>query len=180
MSLEVSVKIDSEISDFVDVLRKEAKEFLLTKGPKEEPLSKEAIKYKKILSSMSRNCDSDVVNGLARILSVMLDESITVKTSGGKGGYKKFMVVVPVKNPNGHDYELNDPVCIRHRDMGVDWNLRCGNHLPPIGGKATRLATEDEIDKYMDTLTITLALQARGVGVVKTLTNARSIFEITG
>lgn len=176
--MDVTVKIDERLSTFVGELKKRSMAYITEATAKEMPLSKEAKKYKRILKTMSRNCDTDVVHGLCRILSVMTDEEIVLE-SKSKGGYSKFMVIVPTSCPNGHDYEINDPVLIYRGDQAIDFNHRKGNHLPSMSTKAIRLAKEEEIDKFFDTFTITGALMARQHGTVTVIDDLRRALDIS-
>lgn len=155
---DVSISVPSEITDFIIRLKELSKAERDKRTEKKATISKEAQSYQRILVQMERNCDSDVVAGLAKILTVMTGEKITPKAPASL--MHKYVVLVPNGNPNGHNYVVGAPVMVYTRDMGFDGTLMFGNHLP-TGRKDTRLATEEEIDKFFDALTLTLAVKAR-------------------
>lgn len=169
--MEVSVQIDDAISDFVNQLRDKSKEFIHA-SKTGTPLSREAVKYEKILKKMVRNCDRDVCIGIAKILTVLIGETVKIPV-GGKG-YSKYMIVVPRSDNGGHDYKIGDPLMIWHGDMAMDFNCRRGNHLPPMSERDCTLGTEEEVDRFYDTITIAIALKARTAGTKAALNEYKS------
>lgn len=157
--VDIKIKLDDKIATFITNLKARVKQVTLDDEKAEMPLSKEAEEYCKVLGWMNERVDSDVVTGLSRILTKMTGEKIAVKRKSGK--YKALMMVVPLKCPNSHDYTIGEPTLIYSGDCAIDSNQRCGNHLPDWddGGKPIRKATEGEIDKYFDALTLDMALK---------------------
>lgn len=159
---EVSVAIPKEVIEYITKLKAKAIEIISTTKGSEAVLSKEGAKYKKILDSMMKNCDGDVVVGLSKILSVMTGESIKPSMTAKGKGHINGLIAVPVgRNPNGHDYPIGQPLMIIHGDMGFEATGRMGNHLPPMG-TALKVASEDEVDAFFDGLALSLAIGARG------------------
>lgn len=68
-------------------------------------------------------------------------------------GFSNGMVVVPLTNPNEHDYELEEPVLVVDEDesLALKSDGTLGNHLPH-DDDATRFATSEEIDRFYDSL----------------------------
>lgn len=73
------------------------------------------------------------------------------------GSFEPGMIVVPLTNPNCHDYMIGEPVlCLTDSNstQAIDTNGRLGNHLPnsEVYPDACRLATNDEIDSFYERL----------------------------
>lgn len=155
----ISIDIPESVTKMIDALKAKASAAIPVST--KATLSKEAIQLTKILKNMMGNCDSDVVVGLGKILSVMTGEDIKIpKGSSGKG-HVNYRVVVPIgRNPNSHDYLMDTPVMICHGDMGFESTGRIGNHLPAMG-KYLRDANEGEVTSFFDELTLTLSIGCR-------------------
>jgi len=66
---------------------------------------------------------------------------------------KRYTVLMPLKNENGHDYELNKPVMIRSDgdDLAVCMNGRTGAHLDLYADDSVlRIATPKEVRLFVD------------------------------
>lgn len=83
---------------------------------------------------------------IANLLSVVLDKKIEVKTPPAAPTiFRAGHVVVPLSNPNSHNYTIDHPCLIyTDGDVAVKSTAVIGNHLPSQSG-ATRLAKVEEI-----------------------------------
>lgn len=134
--------------------------------PKAKPISATArVIPSEISDLIDRSCHSDEVKGLFRqlltkMIGVEKEAAPTVREPEAvciKIGYKVGMAVVPLENPNDHNYEIGKPVLIISIDGDNDAkalrsNGSIGNFLPRDSRNphAVRLATNEEIEAYYD------------------------------
>jgi hypothetical protein len=62
--------------------------------------------------------------------------------------FPRYSVVVPLSNPNGHDYPFEKPCLIVFADIALKSDGEIGNHLPVANSKALRYATEEEFNQF--------------------------------
>ena len=128
--------------------------------PVQVPVTGEAktVAIEKAIANTKGIC-SDGRDDVANILSVVLGipklEWRKHRRDDSTGAYKtkRYTVMIPLKNENGHDYPLGEPVMIHSNgyDQGFVTNGRTGAHLDlHASDDVLRLATPKEIKKFVD------------------------------
>lgn len=141
----------------IECLRELALANLAAAAPKESKvkalsdIEKKVAKLEKYLSS-TRDICADYKKVIANVCTILLGTDVTYKPAPTTYFmYKPGTCVVPVRNPNDHNYTCNK-VCVCYKN---DYALRAdgsmGNHLPHLED-TIRLATEKEINAFYDAL----------------------------
>lgn len=98
---------------------------------------------------------------VAKICEIMIGEKVVLRSVGDYDFVPGSMVVL-LRNPNDHDYTINDPIYVYKQDQGimrtVMGKLVTGNSLPDRYDyegerKPFRLATAAEIEAFFATTT---------------------------
>lgn len=135
--------------------------------PSTKPLSDKAKRIHEVLNAKQL---TGIKQELGTLLSILLDETVTPLTKNSH--FQVGLAVVPVSNPNGHDYELGKVALFlemgdRAYHIDEDGDFFSGNHLPYAGVDLSyvdtadpyeltpdvRPATDKEIEKFFITLT---------------------------
>ncbi len=116
-------------------------------------LSKKATLIKNKLDSfINLGYSQPFINTLTSIFEEILEEKI-----GSSTGYKTGSVVIPLSNPNGHNYNLNEPLLLHSKNgsnLGILSIGRFGNTTLPMSYPgAWRYATVEEVAKFLDSRT---------------------------
>ncbi len=99
------------------------------------------------------------VDLISNLTSILIGEDVAVTMP--KVAFKEFLAVVPMANPNSHDYPLGEPTIICGSSVGLRFHsyysrpdeLRTGNSLPHKDNEldpSIRLARPDEIKRFID------------------------------
>lgn len=138
-----------------------AKNASLTTATKKAPLSK-AQQCANILvpkrGEKPFGCRTEYV---AKICEIMIGEKVVLASTGDYDFIPGTMVVL-LRNPNDHNYTINDPIYVYKQDQGIMRTLMgkldTGNSLPDRYDyegerKPFRLATAEEIETFFATTT---------------------------
>ncbi len=134
---------------------------ITTKVKDEAELSDKAKKIVALINDRgSFGCQTA---GVRELCSIMLGETLPIRSGLDKEAVLSGTVLVLLTNPNGHNYPLNKPVFVHSGDMGLytieDKGAACfhvGNHIPrrddhvDTDGPAWREATEDEVRSFIE------------------------------
>lgn len=107
------------------------------------------------LNTVYRHASSEVASAIKRICEVFLGGKIKMPVDGAF--FEPWIIVVPLSNPNGHNYAVNTPCMIVKRNRAVMHDLTIGNNLPDPGRRIIRRATPDEVEQYLGSILPTIA-----------------------
>lgn len=133
---------------------------------KDVAFSDKAKEAAKIINKRSFGCYQKAVVHFAGALlgedlrTLCPEYSSSLNLTGGIS-FQQLVVVVPNDNPNSHNYELNKPTMIFHKnDEDVDHGMKTsgviGNHLPNDSSHY-RPATEEDVTAYITELNASLS-----------------------
>lgn len=119
--------------------KKRAAKGVALKGP--------ALKLAKMLKAGRFGCQAETARGI-------IEEVFEIKLGREwnpvyRFGYRPGEAVVPVSNPNFHNYSIGKVYVIMVEDYAVGTNGRVGNHLPRKRKDWVRKATEAEIKAFV-------------------------------
>lgn len=102
-------------------------------------------------------CQEATVRGILEVLSDAPKGSFAKKDTSLKNLYPIGSMIVPVANPNSHNYALNEPVLYYGDFRGLRPRGTTGNLLPferEDWKDAMRLATAEEIKTYVEKIEV--------------------------
>jgi hypothetical protein len=155
-------KNSSEVFEKLKALRLE---LMLEKTIKKEEPKKESKKEEFFVTiPASLGCQQTpvqhLVEGIFKALEksgVKVDAKVVLEIDKDKRTDDKYevgMVVVPLNNPNGHNYPIGKPCLVTHTEEGGNsWATRMnggtGNCLPAFNYRNIRRATKEEIELFV-------------------------------
>lgn len=120
-----------------------------TDKPKKDTrkLSAKAKKAEELIQSGKFGCNT---NQVAELVSILLGEEVIGKKPSATAplGFVPGAVIVPLTNPNSHDYKIGVPIYVKVDYSGcVQVDGSRGNHMS-CDRSASRPATKDEIISF--------------------------------
>ncbi|MFC1644824.1 hypothetical protein ACFL08_02260 [Patescibacteria group bacterium] len=107
--------------------------------------------------------DEDQVMALATIVELIIGEEVPIKKqpSSYDANLPNKIMVVPLENGNGHNYELHKACLSIGNNQALNADGSLGNYLP-TGRADIRPATQEEIEKFFSRVSKD-ALKAYGI-----------------
>ena len=121
----------------------------LDKAETEGEISPEVQEIQETYGKLDLGCAKDGVRLILNSLIKLAGGKGKI-TEGAGGTYISGLAVVPLDNPNSHNYPIGKVAIITNGDIAMKSNGNTGNHLPGGGldGISVRLATPEETDAF--------------------------------
>lgn len=146
--------------EVIKITRKEEKKFNKNISAKDKKLSEKERAIIELTKNENFGCYTEKVIDLIAILSPDVDKKI-IKKEIGKEDEEEYppdtgSMVVPLDNPNSHDYKIGTCVLLGEDNRALKRAGSKGNNLPigtdGIYGTTWRFATNEEIKDYFASL----------------------------
>lgn len=152
--VEMNVRMDVPVSEIVDYVHEltqnwaERSGYVVSGKEEKKNFSPKARAIADVIDDVMDQFDSDQKRALAVLFGILLDEEIPIKDLSVEFvEFERYIMVVPIANPNEHNYPIGTPCWIIRHDEALISSGEEGNHLP-FQKAALRPANKEEIEEF--------------------------------